>query len=57
MQDECKKIVKLSPVAWQHVSLVGKYEFNRNGYDVVDLTEIVNDFTKNLKEYLKQNQI
>jgi len=36
MQDECKKITKLSPVAWQHISLVGKYEFNRDGYDVVN---------------------
>lgn len=53
MQDECKKIVKLLPVAWQHISLVGKYEFNRDGYDIVNLTEIVNNFTKNLKEYLE----
>ena len=53
MQDERKKIIKLSPVACQHVSLVGKYEFNRDEYDVVDLTEIVNDFTKNIKEYLE----
>ena len=27
MLDECKKIIRLSPVAWQHISLVDKYEF------------------------------
>jgi len=27
MLDECEKIIRLSPVAWQHISLVGKYEF------------------------------
>jgi hypothetical protein len=53
MTEECRKIIKLSPVAWQHISLVGKYEFNRDGYDIINLTEIVRNFTKNLKEYLE----
>ena len=30
IQDECKKVARLSPVAWQHISLIGKYEFNTN---------------------------
>jgi hypothetical protein len=53
MTEECRKIIKLSPVAWQHISLVGKYEFNRDGYDIINLTEIVRNFTKNLKEFLE----
>ena len=28
--DECKKIIRLSPVAWRHISLIGKYEFLSN---------------------------
>lgn len=30
MLDRCKQIIRLSPVAWQHISLVGKYEFMSN---------------------------
>lgn len=30
MWEECKKIVRLSPIAWQHISLIGKYEFKSN---------------------------
>jgi hypothetical protein len=27
MEDEWLKIIRLSPVAWQHINLIGKYEF------------------------------
>jgi hypothetical protein len=30
MTEQCKQIIRLSPVAWQHISLVGKYEFMSN---------------------------
>ena len=30
MTEQCKQIIRLSPVAWQHISLVGKYEFLSN---------------------------
>ena len=30
LTQECKKVIRLSPVAWQHISLVGKYEFTTN---------------------------
>ena len=28
--EECKKLIRLSPVAWQHINLIGKYEFLSN---------------------------
>jgi TnpA family transposase len=28
--DKCRKITRVSPVAWQHINLIGKYEFNVN---------------------------
>ncbi len=30
MIQECTKITRLSPVAWAHINLIGKYEFNSN---------------------------
>ena len=30
MLEECKKVLRLSPVAWIHISLIGKYEFTNN---------------------------
>ena len=30
MVEECKKIVRLSPVAWVHINFLGKYEFHTN---------------------------
>jgi TnpA family transposase len=36
MVEECKKIVRLSPVAWVHINLLGKYEFNTN-IEILDI--------------------
>ena len=30
MTKECEEIIRLSPVAWQHINLIGKYEFDSN---------------------------
>ena len=30
MMKECEEIIRLSPVAWQHINLIGKYEFDNN---------------------------
>lgn len=35
-----KEIARLSPVAWQHLSFIGKYEFYRRGKPI-DIQEIV----------------
>jgi CRISPR/Cas system-associated protein Cas5 (RAMP superfamily) len=29
-QEFCDLIKRLSPVAWQHINLIGKYEFRKN---------------------------
>lgn len=48
MTAECIKIVRLSPVAWIHINLIGKYEFTSNVV-LLDLTytiqELVRGFT------------
>ncbi len=28
LKSGCEWIIRLSPVAWQHINLVGRYEFN-----------------------------
>jgi hypothetical protein len=40
MMEECEKIIRLSPVAWQHINLIGRYEFN-NGALPLDLQGII----------------
>ena len=30
MMEECKKVARLSPITWQHISLISKYEFTKN---------------------------
>jgi len=49
MQDECKKVARLSPVAWQHISLIGKYEFNTN-VALPNLDSIVKQLIGNLSQ-------
>ena len=29
MKEECEKIIRFSPVAWQHINLIGMYEFDK----------------------------
>jgi hypothetical protein len=40
MEDEWKKVVRLSPVAWQHINLIGRYEFNNNK-EVLNLQGVI----------------
>ena len=47
MTDECEAIIKLSPVAWQHISLVGKYEFATNAA-LPALDVVVKEWTRHL---------
>ncbi len=39
-EEECNKIIRLSPVAWQHINLIGRYEF-KNNTPTLDLQGIV----------------
>lgn len=49
MIEECKKIIRLSPVAWQHISLVGKYEFNSN-VELPDIKIVMDKLINNLNQ-------
>lgn len=44
--EECKKIIRLSPIAWQHINLIGKYEFLSN----IEIPNIENMVSQLLKE-------
>ncbi|WP_425361609.1 Tn3 family transposase [Candidatus Tisiphia endosymbiont of Ceraclea dissimilis] len=49
MTEECKKVIRLSPVAWQHISLVGKYEFTTN-VELPKLDTIMAQLISNLNQ-------
>ncbi len=36
---------KVSPVAWQHINLYGRYEFTK-AQDVIDMQEIIQEMVK-----------
>jgi TnpA family transposase len=38
--DMAKQILRFSPVAWQHINFIGKYEFYNRG-DVIDIKEVI----------------
>jgi TnpA family transposase len=44
---ECRTITRLSPVAWQHISLVGKYEFMSN-VELPNITDVMDQLISNL---------
>ena len=48
MKEECEKIIRLSPVAWQHINLIGMYEFIKTG-EALDLQGIVEFLISNSK--------
>lgn len=48
MLKECKNIIRLSPVAWQHISLIGKYEFKKDN-PLLNLQELVSQSLNNLQ--------
>lgn len=39
-----KEILRFSPVAWQHINFIGKYEFYNRG-DVLNIQEVIKKFT------------
>jgi len=41
-------IKRLSPVAWQHINLIGKYEFFENQY-VLNIQEFIESMLTNFK--------
>jgi TnpA family transposase len=49
MLEECKKIIRLSPVAWIHISLIGKYEFTNN-VTLLDLQEAIAESLRYLRK-------
>ena len=48
MIEECKNIVRFSPVAWQHINLIGMYEFGDSA-ETLDLQGIVESLINDLK--------
>jgi hypothetical protein len=48
MTAECIKIVRLSPVAWMHINLIGKYEFTSN-VALLDLADTVQELVQSFK--------
>jgi TnpA family transposase len=48
MEEEWGKIVRLSPVAWQHINLIGKYEFNNNK-EILNLQEVIDKLVSDEK--------
>jgi hypothetical protein len=39
-QAYCDLIKRLSPVAWQHINLIGRYEFCQN-YKTINIQELI----------------
>jgi len=48
MKEECEKIIRFSPVAWQHINLIGMYEFNKSG-GTLDLQGIIDSLINDPK--------
>lgn len=48
MEEECLKIIRLSPVAWQHINLIGIYEFY-NDKECLNLHEVIKNLVSNKK--------
>ena len=44
---ECEKIVRLSPVAWQHINFVGRYEFT-NDVVLPNMNDMIGTLVENL---------
>ncbi|MCX7091624.1 MAG: Tn3 family transposase [Legionellales bacterium] len=48
MEEECSKIIHLSPVAWQHINLIGIYEFYNNT-ECLNLHDVIEKLVSNKK--------
>lgn len=44
--DKAKEIIRLSPVAWQHISFIGKYEFYNRG-KIINIQEVIDKLLAN----------
>ena len=49
MIEECERLIRLSPVAWQHINLIGKYEFLSN-IELLDMGNIIEQLIKTLNK-------
>ena len=48
MEDEWLKVIRLSPVAWQHINLIGIYEFY-NKKECINLHDVIENLVTNKK--------
>ena len=48
MDKECAKIIRFSPVAWQHINLIGMYEFGRDD-KVINLQQVIDSLVNHPK--------
>ena len=46
--EKAKEITRLSPVAWQHISFIGKYEFYSKG-KYTNIQEVIDSLLANLE--------
>ena len=46
--EKSKEIIRFSPVAWQHISFIGKYELYNKG-DVINIQEVLENIIGELK--------
>lgn len=47
-QTLCDLVKRLSPVAWQHINLIGKYEFYENQF-MLNIPELIEAMLSNFK--------
>lgn len=43
-----RAITRFSPVAWQHISFIGKYEFYNRG-DIINIQEVIEKIMADFK--------
>ena len=52
----CELIKRLSPVAWQHINLIGKYDFCKN-QNLINIQEVIENALLNFKiDFASQTQ-
>jgi hypothetical protein len=49
MTEEANKIIRLSPVAWQHINLIGQYNFTSE-VALLDLDSVIEQLISNLSK-------
>jgi hypothetical protein len=54
--EEASIIKKLSPVAWRHINLYGRYEFHSRGSSF-NVSEIVSSLLEKVRFQLKDDEI